>query len=203
MMDMVREQIERRGVTNPAVLRAMRSVPRERFVPPDLIPEAQQDKPLPIGHGQTISQPYIVALMTELLQLKPGDKVLEVGTGCGYQTAVLAAITPEVYSIEIVEPLYWRAVEVLSEFGIEPDHLRLGDGQLGWPEQAPFDGIIVTAAASEVPKPLLDQLAVGGRMVIPVGPENETQRLLLILKTSRRELETRNVLPVRFVPMTE
>ena len=195
---MVRTQIEPRGIEDRRVLAAMRKVPRHQFVPPGVRREAYDDHPLPIGDGQTISQPFIVAAMTELAQIGPESKVLEIGTGSGYQAAVLAEIAAEVYSIEIVAPLARRARATLESLGYQV-HLRVGDGYAGWPEAAPFDAILVTAAPPKVPKPLKDQLAIGGRMVIPVG--EVTQELLVIERTSSgfRRLEA---LPVRFVPMT-
>ncbi len=196
---MVREQIAARDVRDPRVLAAMRSVPRHRFVPAALAGEAYEDHPLPIGEGQTISQPYIVAAMSELLQLKGGERVLEVGTGSGYQAAVLAELAAEVYSIEILEPLARRAEATLRELGCAKVRVRAGDGYLGWPEAAPFDAVIVTAAPDHVPQPLVDQLKVGGRLVIPVG--TAWQELLVITRTARG-IETERNIPVRFVPMT-
>lgn len=196
---MVREQIEARNVKDPQVLAAMRAVPRHRFVPARSVSLAYEDYPLPIGEGQTISQPYIVALMTELLLLSGEERVLEVGTGSGYQAAVLAELAREVYSIEIVEPLARRAAATLAALGYRSVQVRAGDGYRGWPEAAPFDAIIVTAAPDHVPQPLIDQLKPDGRLVIPVG--QHSQELLLITK-SPRGVETRNVIPVRFVPMT-
>jgi protein-L-isoaspartate(D-aspartate) O-methyltransferase len=197
---MVAEQIERRGVTDARVLAAMREVPRHLFVPEARRGESYEDWPLPIGEGQTISQPYIVALMTSLLEPEPGDKVLEIGTGSGYQAAVLSRLVREVYSIEILEPLGRQAERSLAAQGYRNVKLRIGDGYQGWPEEAPFDGIIVTAAApSEPPRPLLDQLKVGGKMVVPVG--RFFQDLLVITK-SADGIEKRTIIPVRFVPMT-
>lgn len=196
---MVSGQIERRGVTDPDVLNAMLKVERHRFVPETLRTHAYNDNPLPIGESQTISQPYIVALMTELLKPEERHKVLEVGTGSGYQAAVLAEIVKEVYTIEIVEPLGERAKALLDSLGYENIHVRIGDGYRGWPGEAPFDGIIVTAAPPEVPQPLIDQLKDGGRMVIPVG--ERYQELLLITKENG-EVKRETVTPVRFVPMT-
>ena len=197
---MVDEQIVARGVKDQRVLAAMRKVPRHLFVPENLIPEAYDDTPLPIGHGQTISQPYIVALMTELLQLSGDEKVLEVGTGSGYQAAVLGELAKEVYTIEIVEPLARQAAERLRELGYTNVHVRHGDGYDGWPEQAPFDGIIVTAAPEQIPKPLLEQLKPGGRLVIPVGAWS--QDLLVVTKSPDGKITRQVVIPVRFVPMT-
>jgi protein-L-isoaspartate(D-aspartate) O-methyltransferase len=198
---MVAEQIAPRGVSDPRVLTAMRTVPRHEFVPPALRERAYDDSPLPIGEGQTISQPYIVALMSELAAVRRGDKVLEVGTGSGYQAAVLAELGATVYTIEIVAPLATAARALLSRLGYANIHVREGDGYAGWPDKAPFQAILVTAAPPEIPKPLLDQLAVGGRLVIPVGPTNETQDLLVVTRT-KEGLDRRKVIPVRFVPMT-
>jgi protein-L-isoaspartate(D-aspartate) O-methyltransferase len=199
---MVREQIESRGVTDARVLAAMRKVPRHEFVPEHLADAAYEDHPLPIGYGQTISQPYIVALMTELLRLTPGAKVLEVGTGCGYQTAVVAEIAAEVYSVEIIEPLAKESAGRLQQLGYKNTHVERADGYLGWPEHAPFDGIIVTAGADHVPPPLVAQLKLGGRMVIPVGEPHGEQSLLLVEKDLKGNVSTRNVSPVLFVPLT-
>jgi protein-L-isoaspartate(D-aspartate) O-methyltransferase len=195
---MVEEQIAARGVADPAVLRAMRVVPRHEFVPASARVDAYSDQPLPIGNGQTISQPYIVALMSELAAVRPGDRVLEVGTGSGYQAAILAELGADVYSIEIVEPLARRASETLRRLGYDRIHLRQGDGYGGWPSAAPFDAIVVTAAPPEVPPALLAQLASGGRLVIPVGKGE--QELRVLVKTSSG-IETRSVVPVQFVPM--
>jgi protein-L-isoaspartate(D-aspartate) O-methyltransferase len=204
---MVRTQIAasgflRDGITDERVLAAMRAVPRHAFVPPNYQSAAYDDTPLPIGHGQTISQPYIVALMTELLELHPGDRVLEIGTGSGYQAAVLAELTPYVYTIEIIEPLQRQAAERLQRLGYATVRCRLGDGYDGWPEYAPFDAIIVTCAAGHVPAPLWDQLKPGGRMVIPIGGTYDTQRLVVLTKQADGSRKSRSVLPVRFVPMT-
>ncbi len=189
-------------VTDAKVLEAMATVPRHVFVPPDRRATAYSDSPLPIGHGQTISQPYIVAYMTELLALEPGDKVLEVGTGSGYQAAVLAQLTSEVYTIEIIEPLAERAAATLAAQGYESIKTKRADGYFGWKEHAPFDAIIVTAAAGHVPPPLWSQLRPGGRMAIPVGGTYEVQRLLMLAKTKEGERESRSVMAVRFVPLT-
>lgn len=196
---MVEKQIEARGVRDQAVLNAMRKVPRHLFVPADMLESAYDDTPLSIGHGQTISQPYIVALMTELLQLTSTQKVLEIGTGSGYQTAILAELVGTVYTIEIVEPLVEPTQKLLQSLGYTNVVSMYGDGYQGWPEYAPFDGIIVTAAPSLVPKPLIQQLTMGGRMVIPVGDYH--QDLILLTKTESG-LQRRNVTAVRFVPMT-
>ncbi len=187
---------------SPQVVAAMRKVERHRFVPIWLRPLAYLNRPLPIGHGQTISQPFIVALMTELMKLKAGDKVLEIGTGSGYQAAVLAEIAGYVYSIEIVEPLGKEAGERLKTLGYRNVQTRVGDGYYGWPEAAPFDAIIVTAAASHVPPPLIKQLKPGGRMVIPLGTQFMTQSLMLVEKKPDGSVATRQILPVAFVPLT-
>ena len=196
---MVKYQIERRGVRDPRVLEAMRKVPRHLFVPPERQDEAYGDFPLPIGHGQTISQPYIVALMTELLHLKPDSRVLEIGTGSGYQAAVLAELASEVYSIEIIKPLSEQAGKLLEELGYTGTHLKCGDGFYGWPEAAPFEGIIVTAAPKRVPQPLLDQLAEEGRLVIPEG---KFLQELVVYEKHKGEIKRQEVISVRFVPMT-
>lgn len=198
---MVEEQIATRGITAPAVLAAMRSVPRHEFVPAGERPRAYEDRPLPIGEGQTISQPYIVALMSELAAPVPGSKVLEVGTGSGYQAAVLAACGAEVWSIEIVEALAARAARDLARLGFDRVHVRSGDGYRGWPEVAPFDAILVTAAAPRVPEALLAQLRVGGRLVIPVG-ETGAMQSLEVHERGEEGFTVRRVAPVRFVPMT-
>jgi protein-L-isoaspartate(D-aspartate) O-methyltransferase len=200
---MVIETIERRGVTDEDVLSAMRAVPRHLFVPEDEQDYAYGDHPLPIGYGQTISQPYIVALMTELLELRQGDKVLEVGTGSGYQAAILAEIPGvEVYTLEIVPELAESARERLEELGYTDVYCRQGDGYYGWPEHAPFDAIIVTAAPDHVPPPLVDQLAVGGRMVVPVGPPGGYQTLWKLVKQPDGEVKNYNMGGVAFVPLT-
>lgn len=198
--EMVATQIAARGVRDVNVLRALRTVPRHMFVPAEVRAEAYTDHPLPIGEGQTISQPYIVGLMTELLEVKPGDKVLEVGTGSGYQAAVLATIGCDIYTIEIREPLAREAEQRLESLGIKNVHVRTGDGYAGWPEAAPFAGIIVTAAPERIPQPLLDQLKVGGHMVIPVGAFY--QQLKVITRAGAADFPERDVIPVRFVPMT-
>ena len=190
-----------RAAFSPAVMDAVKSVPREAFVPDALVPYAYENRPLPIGHEQTISQPYIVALMTDLLDLAPGARVLEVGTGCGYQTAILSLLAGDVYTIEIVAPLGEDARDRLDRLGYGNVHVKVGDGYAGWPEHAPYDGIIVTAAAPEIPEPLLDQLAIGGILVIPVGYEQQAQQLLRVTRTAGG-LEQRVVLPVAFVPFT-
>ncbi|GIV38173.1 MAG: hypothetical protein KatS3mg032_2552 [Cyclobacteriaceae bacterium] len=196
---MIQQQLINRGIRSRAVLDAMRKVERHRFVPAGLQHEAYNDYPLPIGEGQTISQPYIVAFMTEALNLKPTDKVLEIGTGSGYQAAVLAEICREVYTIEIAESLGLRAQQILKELGYTRVHVRIADGYYGWPEAAPFDAIIVTCSPANVPKPLEEQLAEGGRMIIPVG-EDHVQELVLITRQNGK-LKRQHRLPVRFVPM--
>jgi protein-L-isoaspartate(D-aspartate) O-methyltransferase len=187
---------------DPAIVSALLAVPRHAFVPPALRREAYGNHPLPIGSGQTISQPYIVAIMTQLLEVKAKDKIYELGTGSGYQAAVLAEMGVEVYSVEIVPELAEKAATILDELGYDNAHVRAGDGYLGWPEAAPFDGIIVTAAADHVPQPLVDQLAVGGRLVMPIGPTGWVQELVVLVKKDDGTLAERNVLPVRFVPVT-
>ncbi len=197
---MVAEQIEARGVKDPGVLDAMRTVPRHEFVPESLRAAAYQDSPLPIGEGQTISQPYIVALMTELAEVGPQDKALEIGTGSGYQAAVLAELTPRLFTIEILPALAARAEATLRRLGYTRVRVRVGDGYLGWPEEAPFDAILVTAAPDHIPQPLVDQLAEGGVLVIPVGPEGRTQELKRLRKQEGRVVEE-EVIPVIFVPL--
>ncbi len=196
-------QLRRMGITDERVLGAMVEVPRHLFVPDPLRGAAEEDRALPIGFGQTISQPFVVAFMTEQLRLGGGERVLEVGTGSGYQTAVLAVLAREVFSVEIVPELAARAREVLlGTLGLRNVRLREGDGSRGWPEQAPFDRIAVTAAAQEVPPQLLAQLAPGGRMVLPVGPHEEAQVLKLVVRGNDGANESRDLLPVRFVPLT-
>ncbi|MFZ9037495.1 MAG: protein-L-isoaspartate(D-aspartate) O-methyltransferase [Gammaproteobacteria bacterium] len=192
----------KRSALDDRVLDAMARVPRHEFVPADVVDQAYRNRPLPIGHGQTISQPYIVAIMTDLLELEPGQKVLEIGTGSGYQAAILAALETRVWSIEIIDALGQRARALLQRLGYENVETRIGDGYYGWPEQAPFDAIVVTAAASHIPPPLVKQLAVGGKMIIPVGSRFSTQELILITRINEQEVATRQVLPVRFVPLT-
>jgi protein-L-isoaspartate(D-aspartate) O-methyltransferase len=189
-----------RDITNRAILEVMGRIPRHEFVPPRLREEAYQDHPLPIGHGQTISQPFIVAFMTQQLDPKPSDRVLEIGTGSGYQAAVLAAVVKEVFTIEIVESLTRRAEADLQRLGCTNVHVRAGDGFQGWPTAAPFDAVIVTCAPERVPKPLVDQLKEGGRMIIPVGPLYAQNLYLLRKEAGKVRQET--VLAVRFVPMT-
>ena len=185
-----------------AVMAAIGRVPRHRFVPFLQEGSAYDNRPLPIGEGQTISQPYIVALMTDLVDPRPHHTVLEVGTGSGYQAAVLAELVAKVYTIEIVEPLGKRAAKLLGELGYRNVEVRIGDGHNGWSESAPFDSIVVTAAPAEIPQPLVDQLKPGGRMVVPVGGASEVQQLLLIEKQADGRATTRRTLPVRFVPLT-
>jgi protein-L-isoaspartate(D-aspartate) O-methyltransferase len=191
--------IESRGVADSAVLDALRAVPRHRFVPELYRDQSYADRPVPIGERQTISQPYIVGLMTELLEPKPGDTVLEIGTGSGYQAAVLAELVAHVYTIEIIDVLAERADSTLSELGYKNITVKTGDGYQGWKEHAPFDGIIVTAAPDHVPQPLVDQLADGGHLVIPVGDEWQE---LVVLTREGKDIKRRSVTPVRFVPMT-
>ncbi len=195
---MVREQIAARGITDERVLAAMEKVPRHRFLPKHLWEEAYDDGPLPIGYGQTISQPYIVAYMTEQLALTGEEKVLEIGTGSGYQTAILAELAKEVFSIEIVPELGHRAARILKELGYTNVHVRIGDGYRGWPEEAPFDAILIAAAPDHIPQPLIDQLKEGGRMILPVG--DYYQDLVLIRKTAEGIVKESKI-PVRFVPM--
>ncbi|MFN7998355.1 MAG: protein-L-isoaspartate(D-aspartate) O-methyltransferase [Bryobacteraceae bacterium] len=197
---MVSEQIENRGIRSPGVLRAMRAIPRHLFVPAELRLMAYEDFPLPIGRGATISQPYIVALMTELLAPTKNDRILEVGTGSGYQAAVLGQLAAEVYTIEIVPELAQSAARTLRELGYRRITVREGDGYQGWPDRAPFHGIMVTAAAEVIPEPLIDQLARGGRLVAPVGPSGN-QNLVLLEKTKDGSVKQRIVAPVRFVPL--
>jgi len=198
---MVAEQIEARGVKAPPVLEAMRSAERHLFVPDSQVVFAYDDRPLPIGHGQTISQPYIVALMTELIDPQPSFKVLEIGAGSGYQAAVLAELVETVYTIEIIAPLAKWAQQRLALAGYENVMVKQDDGYYGWKEHAPFDDIIVTAATPHIPPPLIEQLKDGGRMIIPVGSRFRVQQLVLVEKT-KGEITTRNMLPVRFVPFT-
>jgi protein-L-isoaspartate(D-aspartate) O-methyltransferase len=199
---MVERQLAARDITEPRVLAAMRKVPRHRFVDPAQATSAYADRPLSIGHGQTISQPYIVALMTQLADPQPGDRVLEIGTGSGYQAAVLAELASAVYTIEIVEPLAAEATHRLQELGYDNVQVRAGDGYAGWPEHAPFDIVMLTAAPEQVPQPLLDQLKPGGRLVAPVGSQLLGQELRLIRKRDDGSLRTTRVAPVRFVPFT-
>ena len=199
---MVRRDIQREGVENPAVLAAMRQVPRHEFVPSRYRRRAYDDRPLPIGHGQTISQPYIVAYMTQQLGLRPGDKVLEIGTGSGYQAAVLSEITPHVSTIEIVRALGEDARARFQRLGYKTIQCKVADGYHGWPDRGPFDAIIVTCAAGTIPPPLVKQLKAGGRMCIPVGPTGATQRLILVTKDAEGQVKSRSLIPVVFVPLT-
>lgn len=196
---MVDKQLAGRDVVSPTVLTAMRRVPRHEFVPPDQRADSYIDGPLPIGFGQTISQPYIVAIMTQLARVDSAAKVLEIGTGSGYQAAILAEIADSVFSVEIVEPLCRRADSTLKQLGYRNIEVRCGDGYRGWPEHAPFDAIVVTAAPDHIPQPLVDQLKVGGRLIIPVGDRN--QELMQIMKSEQGTI-SQAVIPVRFVPMT-
>ena len=197
---MVETQIKARGVRDERVLETLRKVPRHEFVPTVEKLLAYSDGPLPIGYDQTISQPYIVALMTELLQVQPTDRVFEVGTGSGYQAAVLAQMAQKVYTIEIVEPLYEQAKARLEKLGYRNVHVRLGDGTKGWPEEAPFDKMMVTAAGLKIPDTLIEQLKEGGRIVIPVG---ETEQVLVVGEKRNHVLKTYESIPVRFVPLVE
>ena len=198
---MVEEQIAARGVRKPEVLQVMRSVPRHLFVPPDMAPYAYEDHPLPIGNGQTISQPYIVAFMTELLDVGRNHRVLEIGTGSGYQAAVLARLAQRVYTMEIVRPLGEEAAGRLENLGYKNVAVRIGNGYAGWPEQAPFDRIILTAAPPIIPQPLIDQLKPGCKLVAPVWRKFLGQDLVALEKSASGRIATRKVLPVAFVPM--
>jgi len=199
----VREQIEARGIRNPDVLRVMRQTPRHLFVPEPMRSSAYEDHPVPIGYGQTISQPYIVALMTELLEPHKDAKVLEIGTGSGYQAAVLAPLVRHVYTIEIVRELAESSSALLKTLGYENVTVRWGDGYLGWPEEAPFDRIIVTAAPAELPQTLIEQLKPGGKLVAPVGSSVFGQDLIVVEKTRDGKIRRRSVIPVMFVPMVK
>ena len=199
---LVERYIADAGITDEATLEALRRVPRHRFVPPEHQRMAYRNQPLPIGHGQTISQPYIVAYMTEAMDLEASDRVLEVGTGSGYQAAVLAEIVNQVYTIEIIEPLARTARDRLEDAGYDNVTVKQGDGYYGWPERAPFDAIIVTAAAGHIPRPLLEQLKPDGKLIIPIGPVYAVQTLVLAELGGDGEVTTRQLLPVRFVPMT-
>jgi len=196
---MVQQQLMARGINDARVLAAMAKVPREEFVPLESRAASYEDGPMPIGHGQTISQPYIVAFMTERLRPKPSDRVLEIGTGSGYQAAILAGLVAEIYTIEIIEPLAKNADATLQRLGYQNVHVKVGDGYRGWPEQAPFDAITVTCAPDHVPQPLIEQLKEGGRMIIPVGGFGNQE--LYLLEKQNGQLQRRAVLPVRFVPM--
>ncbi len=199
--NMVRQQIERRGIRDEKTLNAMRRVERHKFVPSYLVSSAYNDRPLAIGHGQTISQPYIVAYMTEILELEKADKALEIGTGSGYQAAVLAEIADSVFTIEIIEALYESATQKLSELEYKNVYTKNADGYFGWEEHAPYDAIIVTAASEIIPPPLIDQLKDGGKMIIPVGSPFMNQMLVLVEKKNGKTT-TQSLLPVRFVPFT-
>ena len=196
---MVKDQIEKRGIRDKKVLRVMQETPRHLFIPANLKNLAYEDGPLPIGEGQTISQPYIVALMTELLNLKGNERVLEIGTGSGYQSAILSPLVKELYSIEIVKTLAERASKILKEMHYDNVTVKYGDGYKGWIEYAPYDAIIVTAAPEHIPQILIDQLKVGGRMVVPVG--SKYQKLKVITKTNEGKFGEENIISVRFVPM--
>ncbi len=198
---MVDQQLRLRGIEAQAVLAAMAKVPRHRFVPPPLTRQAYEDRPLPIGYGQTISQPFIVAYMSEAARITPGAKVLEIGTGSGYQAAVLAEIAAEVYTVEIVPELARQAERTLRELGYRNVRVRSGDGYQGWPQHAPFDAIVVTAAPERIPQPLIDQLAVHGRLIVPVGTQSEDQRMTVLTRTPGGIIEQKTF-PVRFVPLT-
>lgn len=199
--NMVKNQIEARNVYNSATLRAMRTVPRHEFVPSDMRAYAYEDRPLAIGNGQTISQPYIVAFMTSVIKPRPEYKVLEIGTGSGYQAAVLAEIVSEVYTIEIIPALAEEAEKKFKALNYQNIHTRVGDGYHGWPEEAPFDAIVVTAAPDKIPAPLIEQLKEGGKLVIPVGPKYSVQSLQLVTRKNGKTT-TKNLFPVRFVPFT-
>ncbi|MGE5799475.1 MAG: protein-L-isoaspartate(D-aspartate) O-methyltransferase, partial [Syntrophaceae bacterium] len=199
---MVNDQIVARGVRHEGVLRAMRATPRHLFVPEDRMPSAYEDRPLPIGNGQTISQPYIVAYMTELLQPDGSGTVLEVGTGSGYQAAILSPLYRKVYTVEIIPGLAESAKARLRDLGFSNVEVRTGDGYAGWPDKAPFDAILVTAAAGHIPPPLITQLKANGRMVIPVGSPSMIQHIILVEKDQKGNITTKSLLPVRFVPLT-
>jgi len=198
---MVERQLKSRGIRDPAVLAAMLSVPREEFVPPELAGHAYDDSPLPIGEGQTISQPYMVAYMTEALEPTPADRVLEIGTGSGYAAAVLSRVVAEVHSVERIATLADAAQERLAGLGYSNIQVHLGDGSLGWPVHAPYDAIVVTAGAPKVPQPLLDQLAVGGRLVVPVGPDTRLQTLVRMRRTAENDFRREDHFGVMFVPL--
>ena len=200
---MVREQIASRGVHDNAVLNAMRATPRHLFLPPGARPLAHEDRPVSIGYGQTISQPYIVAFMTELLGVGKGDKVLEIGTGSGYQAAILSALAKEVFTIEIVPELARSASQTLEQLAYKNVFVREGDGYKGWPEKAPFDRILLTAAPPELPPTVVSQLRAGGKLVAPVGSNSSIQQIVLLEKASDGKITSRSVLPVRFVPMVK
>jgi protein-L-isoaspartate(D-aspartate) O-methyltransferase len=198
---MVQTQIEARGIHDPRVLKALRIVPRHFFVPPHLKNQSYQDSALPIGYQQTISQPYIVAFMTAAADIKPTDRILEIGTGSGYQAAVLSQVCQEVFTIEIIEPLAKQAEETLNELGYTNTHIKVGDGHKGWLEAAPFDVILITAVSSEIPKPLLNQLSMGGRLIMPIRKNFSEQRLIKITKTKEGVIKE-ELISVWFVPMT-
>jgi protein-L-isoaspartate(D-aspartate) O-methyltransferase len=198
---MVKQQIENEGVRSPAVLAAMRSVQRHLFIPESMRSYAYSDRPVPIGYGQTISQPYIVAYMTQVIDPQPGFKVLEIGTGSGYQAAILSGIVKEVYTVEIVQPLGQSATERLKQLGYHNVTVKIDDGYHGWKEHAPFDAIVVTAATEYIPPPLLEQLKENGKMIIPVGSPFQTQWLMLVTKKDGKAI-TKRLLPVSFVPFT-
>jgi protein-L-isoaspartate(D-aspartate) O-methyltransferase len=198
---MVREQIAGRGIRDPRVIEAMREVPRQLFIPPAERARAYDDGPVAIGHGQTVSQPYIVALMTELVRPQPDDRVLEIGTGSGYQTAVIARVVAHVFTVELEDTLAQSASAVLRELKYENITARTGDGYDGWPEHAPFDIVVVTAAPEQLPQPLIDQLKPGGRLVVPIGPRFSVQQLQLIEKDAAGAIRTTNVSAVMFVPL--
>jgi protein-L-isoaspartate(D-aspartate) O-methyltransferase len=197
---MVDQQIAARGITDPATLAALRTVPRHEFLPLRLRSEAYADYPLPIGHGQTISQPYIVAFMTDAIRPQPGEKILEIGAGSGYQAAILAAMGANVFTVEIVEPLAELSRQTLERLGYDNAQVLHADGFRGWPEHAPYDAIIVTCAPDQIPAPLVDQLREGGRMIIPVGTGMNQE--LVLLQKKNGQIEKQSILPVRFVPMT-
>ena len=200
---MVNNQLKERGIEDSMVLNAMQTVPREVFVPEDLKDQAYNDNPLPIGFDQTISQPYIVAFMTESLELQPEYKVLEIGTGSGYQAAILSRICCEVYTVEIIKELAGRAGEIFEKQLYDNIHIKVGDGHQGWPEQSPFDSIIVTAAGVDIPTPLISQLKVGGKMILPLKRNNYEQTLVLVTKIDVDDnIIQKELLPVMFVPMT-
>jgi protein-L-isoaspartate(D-aspartate) O-methyltransferase len=200
---MVRDQIAIRGIKSPVVLRAIRETPRELFIPSGLRAHAYEDRPVPIGYGQTISQPYIVAFMTEMLDIKKVHRVLEIGTGSGYQAAILSSLAKEVYTIEIVPQLAKSASETLNRMGYQNVIVREGDGYKGWPEKAPFDRIILTAAPPKLPQTLTDQLKSGGKLLAPIGDRTSAQALSLVEKAADGKITSRPVLPVRFVPMVK
>lgn len=200
-INMIAEQITSRGITDVDIIKAMKKVERHLFVPLDLQAYAYKDRPLPIGYNQTISQPYIVGLMSQLIDTDKHEKILEVGTGSGYQAAILGELCGQVYSIEIIKPLQDRAAHILDSIGYKNVHVKWGDGYLGWPAKAPFDAIIVTCSPREIPEPLIEQLAEGGRMVIPVGLKKVKK--LVLLKKKNGKINKQNVISVRFVPMVD